>query len=118
MSGAGLSTENTKSSGIESAMKTLEGITDAYKKDLANVGITVDKEDGTLKFDEESFLKSDMKDAKSLFVGTGSFAYQATLKAAMVANQAETEANKANTYTDEATFGNNHNTGSIFDGII
>lgn len=113
-----ISTENTKSSGIESAMKTLEGITDAYKKDLANVGITVDKEDGTLKFDEESFLKSDMKDAKSLFVGTGSFAYQATLKAAMVANQAETEANKANTYTDEATFGNNHNTGSIFDGII
>ena len=113
-----ISAENTKSSGIESAMKTLEGITDAYKKDLANVGITVDKEDGTLKFDEESFLKSDMKDAKSLFVGTGSFAYQATLKATMVANQAETEANKANTYTDEATFGNNHNTGSIFDGII
>jgi len=110
--------ENTKSSGIESAMKTLEGITDAYKKDLAAIGITVDKEDGTLKFDEESFLKSDMKDAKSLFVGTGSFAYQATLKATMVANQAETEANKANTYTDEATFGNNHNTGSIFDGTI
>ena len=113
-----ISAENTKSSGIESAMKTLEGITDAYKKDLAAIGITVDKEDGTLKFDEESFLKSDMKDAKSLFVGTGSFAYQATLKATMVANQAETEANKANTYTDEATFGNNHNTGSIFDGTI
>lgn len=113
-----ISAENTKSSGIESAMKTLEGITDAYKKDLASIGITVDKEDGTLKFDEESFLKSDMKAAKSLFVGAGSFAYQATLKATMVANQAETEANKANTYTDEATFGNNHNTGSIFDGII
>jgi len=110
--------ENTKSSGIESAMKTLEGITNAYKKDLAAVGITIDKEDGTLKFDEESFLKSDMKAAKSLFVGTGSFAYQTTLKATMVANQAETEANKANTYTDEATYGNNHNTGSIFDGII
>lgn len=113
-----ISAENTKSSGIESAMKTLEGITDAYKKDLASIGITVDKEDGTLKFDEESFLKSDMKAAKSLFVGTGSFAYQATLKATMVANQAETEANKANTYTDDATYGNNHNTGSIFDGII
>ena len=113
-----ISTENTKSSGIESAMKTMENITDAYKKDLTAIGITVDKEDGTLNFDEKSFLNSDMKAAKNLFVGTGSFAYQVTLKATMVANQAETEANKANTYTDDATYGNNHNTGSIFDGII
>lgn len=113
-----ISAENTKSSGIESAMKTLESITDAYKKDLAEVGITVDKEDGTLTFDEESFLKSDMKDVKSLFIGTGAYAYQVTLKATMVANQAETEANKANTYKDDATYGNNYNTGSIFDGTI
>lgn len=109
--------ENTKSSGIESAMKTLEGITDAYKKDLSAIGITVDK-DGTLTFDEKNFLNSDMKDAKALFIGTGTFAYQVTLKASMVANQAETEANKANTYTDEAIYGNNHNTGSIFDDTI
>ena len=59
-----------------------------------------------------------MKGVKNLFVGTGSFAYQVTLKATMVENQAETEANKANTYTDNATFGNTYNTGSIFDGII
>ena len=110
--------ENTKSSGIESAMKTLESITDAYKKDLTAIGITVDKEDGTLNFDEKAFLNSNMKDAKSLFVGTGSFAYQVTLKASMVANQAETEANKSNTYTDNATYGNTYNTGSIFDGTI
>lgn len=109
--------ENTKSSGIESAMKTLEGITDAYKKDLSAIGITVDK-DGTLNFDEKNFLNSDMKDVKALFVGTGTFAYQVTVKAAMVANQAETEANKANTYTDNATYSNNNNTGSIFDGIV
>lgn len=113
-----ISAENTKSSGIESAMKTLESITDAYKKDLTAIGITVDKEDGTLNFDEKSFLNSDMKAAKNLFIGTGSFAYQVTAKASMVANQAETEANKANTYTDNATFGNNYNAGSIFDGTI
>ena len=113
-----ISAENTKSSGVESAMKTLESITDAYKKDLAAIGITVDKEDDTLKFDEKTFLNADMKGVKNLFVGTGSFAYQVTLKATMVENQAETEANKANTYTDNATFGNTYNTGSIFDGII
>ena len=52
------------------------------------------------------------------FIGTGSFAYQASTKAMMVANQAETEANKANTYTDSAKFGNNHNTGTIFNDSI
>lgn len=109
--------ENTKSSGVESAIKTLEGITDAYKKDLSAIGINIDK-DGTLSFNEATFRDADMKEAKSLFVGTGTFAYQVTLKAAMVANQAETEGNKANTYTEDATFGNNYNTGTIFNDTV
>ena len=113
-----IGTENTKSSGITSAMKTLQGITDAYSKELAALGITIDKEDATLKFDEDSFLSADMKTAKSLFIGTGSLAYQITAKATMVANQAETEANKSNTYTDTATYSNNYNTGTIFYDII
>ena len=113
-----ISAENTKSTGIENAVKSMTGIIDAYEKDLKNLGITVDEEDGTLKFNEDTFKKTDMKDAKSLFIGTGSFAYQVTAKAAMVANQAETEANKSNTYTDNATYSNNYNTGSIFNGTI
>ena len=113
-----IGTENTKSSGIASAMNTLKGITDAYKKELATLGITIDKDDDTLKFDEDSFLNADMKEAKSLFIGTGSLAYQITAKATMVANQAETEAAKANTYTGDATYSNNYNTGSIFNGTI
>lgn len=113
-----IGTENTKSSGIASAIKTLKGITDAYDKELAAIGITIDKDDDTLKFDEESFLNADVKDAKSLFIGTGSLAYQITVKAAMVANQAETEANKSNTYTDNATYSNNFNTGTIFNGTV
>lgn len=110
--------ENTKSSGVVNAIKALQGITDAYKKDLSALGITIDNDDNTLHFDEKSFLNGDMKDAKSLFIGTGSFAYQVTAKATMVASQAETEANKSNTYTDNATFSNNHNTGTIFNGMI
>lgn len=113
-----IAAENTKSSGVASAVKSLEAIADAYKDELKEIGITIDKEDGTLVFDEDTFLASDMKDAKTLFVGTGSFAYQATVKAAMVANQAETEASKANTYTDSATYSNNYNTGTIFNGTV
>ena len=33
-------------------------------------------------------------------------------------NQAETEANKTNTYTNAATYANNYNTGAIFNGMI
>ena len=110
--------ENTKSSGIANAIKSMQGITDAYQKDLKALGITIDDEDGTLKFNEDAFKAGNMKDAKELLIGTGSYAYQVTAKAIMVSNQAETEANKANTYTDNATYSNNYNTGSIFNGTI
>lgn len=110
--------ENTKSSGVANAIKSMESITSTYNKDLKELGITVDKEDGTLKFNEDTFLNGDMKDAKSLFIGTGSFAYQVAVKASMVAAQTETEANKSNTYTDTAGYSNNYNTGTIFNGTI
>lgn len=112
-----IASEKTKSTGIANAMKTLEGITDAYSKELKKIGITQDK-DGTLSLDEAVFRKADKQDAQSLFTGSGSFAYHITAKASMVANQAETEASKANTYTDSAKFSDNHNTGTIFNGIV
>lgn len=110
--------ENTKSSGISNAIKTLEGITNAYQDELKEIGVTVDKEDGTLKFDEDTFKKADMNAAKTLFIGTNSYVSEAVTKAVMVANQAETEANKSNTYTDNAIYSNNYNTGTIFNGTI
>ena len=78
----------------------------------------MDKEDDTLLIDEKRFLRADMYDVKKLFHGTGSFTYQLSVKAAMVATQAENEAAKANTYTGDATFSNNYNAGSIFDGTL
>ena len=109
-----IAAENTKSSGVENAVEAMTNITDAYEKELEKIGITIDDEDNTLKLNEAVFLKNDMKDVKDMFIGTGTFAYQVTVKATMVANQAETEANKANTYTDNAKYSNNYNTGTIF----
>lgn len=113
-----ISTENSKSSGITNAVAGVTGITEEFKKNLEAIGITVDKEDKTLQLNESTFLKADMSDVKSLLIGNASFVYKTTVKAAMVANQAETEANKANTYTEDATYSNNHNTGSIFNDIV
>lgn len=109
--------EKSSSSSISNALSALKGITDEYEKDLLKLGISQDDE-GLLSFNQEGFLNADMSDAKDLFVGTGTYTYQVVVKASMLANQAETEANKSNTYTGDATYSNNYNTGSIFNGTI
>ncbi len=113
-----ISAEKSESSGISNAMKTLNNIVKEYEDDLKELGITIDEDDNTLVLDKAKFAKADMYDAKKLFSGTGSFAYQVSVQAAMVASQAETEASKANTYTDNATYANNYNTGTIYSGTI
>ena len=110
--------ENAKSKGMKNAIAGVIGVSDEYKDKLAEVGITIDKDDNTLRLDEDTLKKSDMSKVKELMNGTTSFVYQATAKTAMVVSQAETESAKSNTYTDGATYSNNHNTGSIFNDII
>uniref|UniRef100_UPI004057B49B hypothetical protein n=1 Tax=Agathobacter sp. TaxID=2021311 RepID=UPI004057B49B len=112
------STENSKVSAIANAVTTMTNVTDTYEKMLSEIGIHVDENDNSLILNEDTFLKSDMSEVKDLFHGTGSYSYQVTVKAAMIANQAETEANKANTYTNTASYANNYNTGNIFNGIV
>lgn len=111
------SAEKSSSSSVSNAATSMTNITDSYAKELLKVGISINS-DGTLSFDEEGFLNADMEDAEDLFVGTGSYSYQVTVKAMMLANQAETEASKANTYTDNATYSNNYNTGTIFSDTV
>lgn len=113
-----IKSENSKAEGLANAVTALQNITDDYADKLEKIGITVDKEDKTLSLDEDTFTASKMYNVESLFNGTASFAYKIAVKAAMVASQAETEANKANTYTEDATYSNNYNTGSIFNDIV
>ena len=113
-----IKSENSKAEGLANAVTALQNITDDYADKLEKIGITVDKEDKTLSLDEDTFTASKMYNVESLFNGTASFVYKIAVKAAMVASQAETEANKANTYTEDATYSNNYNTGSIFNDIV
>ena len=113
-----IKSENSKAEGLANAVKALENITDDYASKLEKIGISVDKEDKTLSINEDTFRASKMYNVETLFKGTASYTYKIAVKAAMVANQAETEANKANTYTEDATYSNNYNTGSIFNDII
>lgn len=112
------STDHSKVSAINNAVTTMTGVTEHFEKNLSGIGIRIDKDDNSLILDEKAFLKADMSEVKSLFNGSGSYSYQVTVKAMMIANQAENEANKANTYTDAATYANNYNSGAIFNGMI
>lgn len=113
-----IKSENSKAEGLANAVKALKNITDDYASKLEKIGISVDKEDKTLSINEDTFRASKMYNVEALFNGTASFTYKIAVKSAMVANQAETEANKANTYTEDATYSNNFNTGSIFNDIV
>ncbi len=113
-----ISAENSKSENLKNAVDTMKSITDGYDTRLAKIGIGIDKEDGTLVFAEEAFDNSEMYRVENIFSGNASLAYKLSVKAAMISNQAETEANKSNTYTGSGTYSDNHNRGSILDGLV
>lgn len=105
--------EKAKSSSIESAVNKLENATNNNKKLLTAVGINV-KEDNTLEIDEESFKKADKSTLKTLFTGTGSYAYSVGVNASMIKMNAENEAAKANTYGASGSYSYTYSNGSIF----
>ena len=92
-------------------------ITKANAALLSSTGITADK-DGRLSMDETKFKSSDMSAAKSLFNGTGSYAYQVSAKASMINYNAETEQKKANTYTHNGAYSYNYSAGSLYDDMF
>lgn len=84
---------------------------------LGKLGITVD-EDSTMAIDEETFKKSDMSVAKSLFNGTGSYGYTIATKSAMANSYADMEAKQANTYNQYGSYGNTYSQGSLYNSYF
>lgn len=84
---------------------------------LSKLGISIGS-DYKLSIDEETFKKADMNVAKSLFNGTGSYAYTIGSKSAMANNYADLEASRANTYNRYGSYGNNFNSGSIYNSYF
>jgi hypothetical protein len=80
---------------------------------LGKLGITIGS-DYQLTVDEDTFKKADMSVAKSLFNGTGSYAYTIATKSAMTNNYADMEASKSNTYTSTGSYGSTYSSGSLY----
>lgn len=84
---------------------------------LGKLGITIGS-DYKLSIDEDAFKKADMNVAKSLFNGTGSYAYTIGSKSAMANNYADLEASRANTYNRYGSYGSAYNSGSIYNNYF
>lgn len=84
---------------------------------LGKLGITIGS-DYEMSIDEDAFKKADMSVAKSLFNGTGSYAYTIASKSAMTNSYADMEASRANTYNRFGSYGNTYNSGSIYNSYF
>lgn len=110
-------TEDSNTASIARASAQMINLTSANAKLLEDVGITINKDD-TLSIDKDTFLKADMNKVKSLFNGTGSYGYNAGVKASMVDYYAQYEASKANTYGNNGSYNYNYNYGSNYSNYI
>ncbi len=80
---------------------------------LNKIGITIN-EDSTLSIDKETFKDANMNTVKSLFNGSGSYAYRLSAQSSMINFAADRAASKAATYTTSGTYNNTYNTGLMF----
>lgn len=99
---------------ISRSVSSMKNETSYNEKPLKEIGITVDEKTGKLSVDETTFKSADTEKVKSLFNGTGSYAYSVATKAAMTESYAKSEAAKSNTYTKNGTYNYNYNSGNIF----
>jgi hypothetical protein len=84
---------------------------------LGKLGITIGS-DYQLSIDEDTFKSADMSVAKSLFSGTGSYAYTIATKSAMTNSYADLEASQANTYSSTGSYSSTYSSGSIYNSYL
>ena len=110
-------TEDSETTSILSARKSMINNTSSYKTSLSAVGITIGS-DNSLSIDEEKFKDSDMARVKSLFQDNYGFGYQTEKQISKIDTSAEKEASKSNTYSDSGSYTNNYTSGDWYNSLI
>ncbi len=109
------SADKTDSDTVARRVASMMNSTTGHLKSLLAVGISVNT-DGTLDLDKEAFMEADMSTAKSLFNGTGSYAYSVSSQASMINYAADREVSKGSMYTTKGTYGTNYKSGNLYNG--
>jgi flagellar capping protein FliD len=104
-------------SSISSALGSMKTLTSNNESSLSEIGISVNSKSGTLSIDEETFKNADMDKVKSLFNGTGSYAYGVATQSSMIDSYAQYQASKSNTYTGSGTYSDTYSIGSIVSSL-
>lgn len=105
---------SSESSKITNAASAMVNTTTENRKLLSAIGITFDSSKYTMKIDKDAFEKADMNKIKTLFQGTGSYAYSIEAKSSMVNMYAKSEASKSNTYGASGGYTYNYSTGELY----
>lgn len=110
-------TQDVNSTSVLRRTLILTKETSNNEKLLSQVGITILK-DNSLSIDKEAFMKADAATVKSLFQGTGSYAYRVSAQSSLINFAADREAASASPYTSSGDYNRNYNTGNIFNGFF
>lgn len=105
------------SASVQNRATSMANNTKAYEKLLNNVGITIGS-NNKLSIDEEAFKAADMNTVKTLFNGTGSYAYSISSSASMINFAANSALNTNATYTGNGTYNSLYSTGNLMNSIF
>jgi flagellar capping protein FliD len=112
------SAEKSTTSTIKSSLSTMKNLTKTNADALSEIGISVDSKSGTLSIDEDTFKSADTAKIKSLFNGTGSYAYGVATQSSMIDSYAQYEATKSNTYTGLGTYTTTYSAGDLLSALV
>lgn len=111
------SSSETDSTSILRSAKNMTSMTSKYAGLLSDIGIEVGS-DNKLKLDENTFKGADFSTVKSLFNGTGSYAYNVSSRASMIGYATGSEINKGSLYTGFGGYNTSGSSGSFFDNYL
>lgn len=94
---------NAAGSNTSRTLSSMMNLTDVFKNQLGQVGITVDS-NGKLSVDEEEFKKSDMLKVKGLFNGSNSYASNVGGYASTIGANASSNLNYGKNYTSTGAY--------------
>lgn len=109
--------DKSRDSKVQNSVVGMINYTKTESAMLGKLGITIGS-DHQMSIDEKAFKSADMSVAKSMFNGTGSYAYTIGSKSAMTNSYADMEAAQANTYNKYGSYGSTYNSGSIYNSYF
>ena len=104
-------------SAVNNRALTLIDNTKMYEKDLAQIGITINKDD-TLSIDKKTFLAAGADKVEEVFNGRGSYGHIQDAQVDLLKSAIDYKAVSSSTYNSSATYNMYGSSGNLFDSLF